>query len=59
MRFEDLDGLRMGLCKGEPVEVYPKTGYWVLRCGIAYFEGRTFISHTDPFALSNHQGISF
>ncbi|MFV8598604.1 hypothetical protein [Ralstonia pseudosolanacearum] len=52
VRFEDLDALRAASCNGEPVEVYPKTGYWVLRCGMAYFEGQTFISHADPFALS-------
>ncbi|WP_052321801.1 hypothetical protein [Ralstonia sp. A12] len=58
VRFEDLDGLRVGSCNGEPVEVYPKTGYWVLRCGVAYSAGHTFISHTDPFALSNYRGVS-
>ena len=58
VRFEDLDALRLASCGGEPVEVYPKTGYWVLRCGVAYFNGHTFISHADPFALSNHPGKS-
>ena len=52
VRFEDLEALRAASCDGDPVEVYPKTGYWVLRCGVAYFEGHTFISHADPFAQS-------
>ncbi|WP_426400900.1 hypothetical protein ACN9M1_26585 (plasmid) [Ralstonia sp. R-29] len=54
--FEDLDALRAASCGGEPVEVYPKTGYWVLRCGVAYFEGHTFISHADPFAQTTRRG---
>ena len=58
VRFEDLDTLRAASCNGEPVEVYPKSGYWVLRCGMAYFEGRTFISHADPFALSARGDVS-
>ncbi|WP_426400978.1 hypothetical protein ACN9M1_27790 (plasmid) [Ralstonia sp. R-29] len=49
VRFEDLDALRTESCHGEPVEVYSKTDYWVLRCGLAYFEGHTFISRTNPF----------
>lgn len=56
VRFEDLDELRVASCNGEPVEVYRKTGYWVLRCGFAYSEGHTFISHADPFALSSRRG---
>jgi len=56
VRFEDLDGLRAASCHGEPVEVYPKAGYWVLRCGVVYFEGHTFISHTNPFDVVNRAG---
>ncbi len=51
-----LDGLRVASCNGEPIEVYAKADYWVLRCGVAYFEGHTFISHTDPFANLGRQG---
>lgn len=56
VRFEDLDELRAASCHGEPVEVYPKAGYWVLRCGVAYFEGHTFISHTNPFDVGSRAG---
>ncbi|WP_247394667.1 hypothetical protein [Ralstonia pseudosolanacearum] len=56
VRFDDLDGLRVLSCNGEPLEVYAKTDYWVLRCGFAYFEGHTFISHADPFANLGRQG---
>lgn len=48
----DMDGLnriRTSECGSEPVEVYAKAGYWVMRCGVAYFPGHTFISHADPF----------
>lgn len=48
----DMDGLgrlRASECGSEPIEVYAKASYWVLRCGVAYIPGRTFISHTDPF----------
>ncbi|AXV99247.1 hypothetical protein CJO80_27230 (plasmid) [Ralstonia solanacearum] len=48
--LDGLDGLRVSACDGEPLEVYAKADYWVLRCGVAYFQGHTFISHTDPFA---------
>lgn len=54
--FDDLDGLRVLSCNGELLEVYPKANYWVLRCGFAYFEGHTFISHTDPFGNLSRQG---
>lgn len=47
--FDGLDRLRVSACGGDPVEVYAKSSYWVLRCGVAYIPGRTFISHTDPF----------
>ncbi|WP_196303110.1 hypothetical protein [Ralstonia solanacearum] len=47
--FDGLDRLRLSACGGEPVEVYSKSAYWVLRCGVAYMPGNTFISHADPF----------
>ncbi|MDO3615378.1 hypothetical protein Q3O97_05930 [Ralstonia pseudosolanacearum] len=47
--IEGLDRLRVSACAEDPVEVYAKADYWVLRCGVAYIQGRTFISHTDPF----------
>ncbi len=47
--MDGLDRLRVTKCGGEPVEVYAKDDYWVLRCGVAYIPGHTFISHTDPF----------
>ena len=48
----DRDGLgrlRASECGSEPFEVYAKADYWVLRCGVAYVPGHTFISHSDPF----------
>jgi hypothetical protein len=42
--------LRKTACKDDPIEVYPKNGFWVLRCGFAYYQGHTYISHSDPFA---------
>ncbi|NWK46029.1 hypothetical protein [Ralstonia pickettii] len=47
--MDRLGRLRAAECGSEPVEVYAKSDYWVLRCGVAYISGRTFISHTDPF----------
>lgn len=38
-------------CKDDPIDVYKKDGYWVLRCGFAYYQGHTYISHTDPYPL--------
>jgi hypothetical protein len=40
--------MRATTCKDEPVEVYKKDEIWVLRCGFAYYQGHTYISHTDP-----------
>ncbi|NKA72536.1 hypothetical protein GO285_01413 [Ralstonia solanacearum] len=60
----DMDGLRRlraSECGSEPVEVYAKADYWLLRCGFAYVPGNTFISHTDPFEslwLTSLKGIS-
>ncbi|HCM7206548.1 TPA: hypothetical protein N3202_004481 [Salmonella enterica subsp. enterica serovar Typhimurium str. D23580] len=42
--------LRKTACKDDPIEVYAKNGFWVLRCGFAYYQGHTYISHSDPFA---------
>lgn len=40
--------LRKTACRDDPIEVYAKNGYWVLRCGFAYYQGHTYISHSDP-----------
>ncbi len=56
VRLDDIDRRRGFSCNGEPLEVYAKTDYWVLRCGFAYFEGNTVISYTDPFANPGRQG---
>jgi hypothetical protein len=45
-----IEELRKTACKDEPIEVYAKNGFWVLRCGFAYYQGHTYISHSDPFA---------
>jgi len=44
-----LEELRKSACKHDGIEVYPKRGVWILRCGFAYYDGHTYISHTDPF----------
>ncbi|CAJ0788010.1 hypothetical protein LMG19083_01661 [Ralstonia psammae] len=56
VEFEGLERLRVSACNGDPLEVYPKTDFWVLRCGYNYFQGHTFISHADPFANRIRQG---
>ncbi|MBA9846847.1 hypothetical protein DEE89_12110 [Ralstonia pickettii] len=43
--------LRATSCKDESVEVYKKDDVWVLRCGFAYYQGHTYISHTDPMGV--------
>lgn len=45
----ELQRLRTTTCKDEPIEVFPKNGYWILRCGFSYYQGHTFVSRTDPF----------
>lgn len=47
-----LEYLHRTHCKGEPMEIYRKRDFWVMRCGVVYLEGHTFISHTDPTALA-------
>lgn len=44
-----LQELRKSTCKNDPIDVYPKQGVWVLRCGFAYYDAHTYLSHTDPF----------
>lgn len=50
VEFDDLNRLQVSPCNGDPLEVYPKKDFWVLRCGYDYFHGHTFISHANPFA---------
>lgn len=48
-----LEYLHKTHCSGEPMEIYRKRDFWVIRCGVAYLEGHTFISHTDPTGLTS------
>lgn len=52
-----LQELRKSSCKDDSIEVYPKRGVWVLRCGFAYYDGHTYISHTDPFEAYRRQAV--
>lgn len=40
--------LRATTCKDDAIEIFEKGETWVLRCGFAYYQGHTYISHTDP-----------
>ncbi|WP_216430267.1 hypothetical protein [Arcanobacterium phocae] len=42
--------LRATECKAEPIEVYEKADFWVLRCGVVYYQAHTYISQTDPLS---------
>ncbi|MCM3583767.1 hypothetical protein M3795_25180 [Ralstonia pickettii] len=42
--------LRATACKAEPIEVYEKADFWVLRCGVVYYQAHTYISQTDPLS---------
>jgi hypothetical protein len=48
-----LKHLRATACKDDPIEVIPKDGVWILRCGFLYYQGATFLSHTDPVGTAN------
>lgn len=43
-----LQELHNAACKHDAIEVYPKRGVWILRCGFAYYDAHTYVSHSDP-----------
>jgi len=55
-----MDEIRATSCPNAPLEIFEKGNaqnrYWVIRCGFAYYEGHTYISHTHPYANLMHGG---
>lgn len=48
---DTLDRLRHAQCRGSLMEIYGKTNdEWVIRCGLSWIGGHTFVSRADPDA---------
>ncbi|WP_322075481.1 hypothetical protein [Burkholderia cenocepacia] len=50
LNYEGLDRLHKTQCQHEFMEVYQKSDFWVIRCGMMYLQGHTFVSSTNPYA---------
>lgn len=57
-RVNDADILRLRAteCKHAPVEVFPKDGFVVLRCGMMFYEPSTKTFIADAYAFGGQQG---
>lgn len=55
---KNLEYLHRTYCAEEPMEIYRKRDFWVVRCGFTYLQGRTFISHIDPMGIPSNNELT-